>query len=296
MHFAALLTLGLIAGATILLGMPLGRLRSFNQTLRSSLTMFAAGILVFLLVEILGDASSTTVSSLNEPGKVGTGVLLAVLLAAGLAVGLVGLIWFEQRIIGRAAQVSPKRLSFMIATGIGLHNLSEGLAIGQSYASGATALALILIVGFALHNTTEGLGIVGPVVRSGERLSWRTLLLLALIGGGPTFVGTVLGSLWTSPYLSVAVLAMAGGALLYVIMQLLSAARREQKQVVIMSAVVLGFMIGWATEFVADRGLAQSESLSMAHPVTAIVGQAPRRSVSGTTRAAGLDRVNSAAH
>lgn len=275
MHVAALLPLGFIAGATILLGMPLGRLKSLNQTVRSSLTMFAAGILVFLLVEILGDASSTTVHTLTARGETAAGVTLAGLLAVGLAVGLIGLVSFEQRIVGRAARVSPKRLSYMIATGIGLHNLSEGLAIGQSYASGATALALILIVGFALHNTTEGFGIVGPAVRAGERLSWPTLLLLALIGGGPTFVGTLLGSLWTSPFLSVTALALAGGALLYVIMQLLSAARREQKQVIIMTAVVLGFMVGWATEFVADRGLTQAASVADVRPAVASYATTP---------------------
>jgi len=261
MHFTTVVLLGFIAGATILLGLPVGRLKSFNSTLRSALSMLAVGILVFLLVEILGDASAPTVTALAAPGHTLQGLGLALLLAVGFAVGFVGLVIFEQRLIRTAVDGgNPLRLSFMIATGIGLHNLSEGLAIGQSYAQGMGGLALVLVIGFALHNATEGFGIVGPVVQRGGRLSWGTLLLLALIGGGPTFVGTVLGSLWTSSYLSVAVLAMAGGALLYVIKELLAGVRREPKQAIIMAAVALGFIVGWGTEFVADRGVAESAS------------------------------------
>lgn len=282
MHFSTVLLLGFIAGATILLGLPVGRLKSFNPTLRSALSMLAVGILVFLLVEILGDASEPTVTALTRPSSAGQGAILVLLLALGLAVGFVGLVLFEQRMIRSAAQASdPGRLSLMIAAGIGLHNLSEGLAIGQSYAQGRGGLALVLIVGFALHNTTEGFGIVGPVVQRGGRLSWSRLLLLGAIGGGPTFVGTVLGSLWTSSYLSVAVLAMAGGALLYVIKELLAGVRREQKQALIMAAVVLGFMIGWGTEFVADRGVA--ESAARGRGATTSLQIAPRQAGSLAT-------------
>ena len=273
MHFTTVVLLGFIAGATILFGLPVGRLKSFNSTLRSSLSMLAVGILVFLLVEILGDASEPTVTALAAPGSTLQGLVLALLLAVGFTVGFVGLVIFEQRLIRAAVDGgSPVRLSFMIATGIGLHNLSEGLAIGQSYAQGMSGLALVLVIGFALHNATEGFGIVGPVVQRGGRLSWGTLLLLAAIGGGPTFVGTVLGSLWTSSYLSVAVLAMAGGALLYVIKELLAGVRREPKQALIMAAVALGFIVGWGTEFVADRGVAASASHRGAEATGVVTG------------------------
>jgi zinc transporter ZupT len=251
MNFGSVLLLGFIAGATILLGLPAGRLKSFNPTLRSFLSMLAAGILVFLLVEILGDAGGDAAESLKTPGKLGTGLILALLLAGGLAFGLLGLVWFEQKLL-RGKGASPERLSFMIATAIGLHNLSEGLAIGQSYAQGLRGLTMTLIVGFGLHNATEGFGIVGPVVQQGKRFSWGSLLLLALIGGGPTFAGTLIGSLWSSTYLSVAVLGMAGGALVYVVKELFGGARRESRQVVIMTAVVVGFVIGWLTDVIAS--------------------------------------------
>ncbi len=256
MNFGSVLLLGFFAGATILLGLPAGRLKSFNSTLRSFLSMLAAGILVFLIVEILGDAGGAAAESLKAPGKLGTGVILAFLLAGGFALGLLGLVWFEQKLLRGKGGAGPERLSFMIATAIGLHNLSEGLAIGQSYAQGLTGLTTTLIIGFGLHNATEGFGIVGPVVQQGKRFSWGSILLLALIGGGPTFVGTLLGSLWSSTYLSVAVLGMAGGALVYVVKELFGGVRKESRQIVIMTAVVVGFVVGWLTDVIASGGAA----------------------------------------
>lgn len=257
MHLGTLLLLGFIAGATILLGLPVGRLKSFSPLWRNGLSMLAAGILVFLLVEILGEATGQTALAFRDPAAqlAAPAVLLALLLLSGFWVGFVGLVGIEQRLIRSAADARPEQLSLMIAVGIGLHNLSEGLAIGQAYLQGMTGLTLTLIAGFALHNATEGFGIVGPMVQRGERLRWSTILLFAVIGGGPTFAGTLLGSLWTSPYLSVAVLSMAGGALLYVLKELFAGARRQTRQVVIMSAVAAGFIVGWSTELLAGAGL-----------------------------------------
>ncbi|MBA2680506.1 MAG: ZIP family metal transporter, partial [Ktedonobacteraceae bacterium] len=85
-------------------------------------------------------------------------------------------------------EFSPHMLALIIATGIGLHNFSEGLAIGQSASTGALQLAIVLIIGFGLHNMTEGFGIAGPL--TGQSVSWRFVILLGLIGGGPTFLGT----------------------------------------------------------------------------------------------------------
>ena len=94
----------------------------------------------------------------------------------------------------RAAQ----RLSLLIATGIGLHNFGEGLAIGQSAAQDLTSLALVLIIGFGLHNATEGFGIVGPLSARPSGRAGASSALMGLIGGGPTFVGTVIGQAWVS--------------------------------------------------------------------------------------------------
>src|SRR5262249_57030064 len=135
----------------------------------------------------------------------------------------------------------------LIATGIGLHNFAEGLAIGQAGATGEIALALVLIIGFGLHNATEGFGIVAPL--SGERPSWRFLALLGVIGGGPTFLGTIVGQAWTSEALSVAFLALAAGSILYVVIELLAVNRRFDNKLLMTWALFAGLVLGFATDF-----------------------------------------------
>ena len=116
------------------------------------------------------------------------------------------------------AERASLTLGMLIAVAIGLHNFSEGLAIGVSARGGEVALATTLIIGFALHNATEGFGIVGPL--GGVRPSWRWIILAGLIGGGPTFVGTLVGYRVTSPALEIAFYTLAAGAILYVVGQL----------------------------------------------------------------------------
>lgn len=143
---------------------------------------------------------------------------------------------------------SPKALALMIAVGIGLHNFSEGLAIGQSAATGALSLATILIIGFALHNMTEGFGIAGPLAH--QRVSWGFIGLLGLIGGGPTFLGTVVGIIYQSPQVFILFLALAAGSILYVIAELLGVARRAASAEVIMWGLAIGFFLGYLTDLI----------------------------------------------
>ena len=107
-----------------------------------------------------------------------------------------------------------RRLALFIAVGIGLHNFSEGLAIGQSAAGDELTLATLLVIGFALHNATEGFGIVAPLASEADRPSWPVLGLLGLIGGGPTFVGTMVGRSWVNDTVSIAFLSLAAGSIL----------------------------------------------------------------------------------
>lgn len=135
MSFWTLLVLGLIAGGTILIGLLLGRLRGLSDTLRTALSMLAAGILVFLLIEIIGQATNQTATSVSAAvaGMSSGGIagVLTILLLGGLLLGFFSLVVVERTLIRQAAAVSPARLSLMIAVAIGLHNLSEGLAIGH---------------------------------------------------------------------------------------------------------------------------------------------------------------------
>ena len=152
---------------------------------------------------------------------------------------------------GRIARLTePQRLAFFIALGIGFHNFSEGLAIGQSAAAGEVSLALLLIIGFGLHNATEGFGIVAPMAAEGERPSWSFLLLLGLIGGGPTFVGTLIGQSFVNDTIFMACLALAAGSILYVVIELLGVARKLGHKELATWGIVIGLFAGFATDLV----------------------------------------------
>ena len=118
--------------------------------------------------------------------------------------------------------------------GIGLHNFGEGLAIGGSAVRGEISLATLLVIGFALHNATEGFGIVAPMSAAWERPSWSFRIDLGVIGGGPTFLGTLVGSQFTRTPTSVVSLTLAAGSILYVVVQLLAVAPRANRPVPIM--------------------------------------------------------------
>jgi len=232
--YPQLLLLGAFAGFTIFLGFPLAIAQGASSRKKGFLNAIAIGILVFLTVDVLGHAWEPVSDAVNEAfvGKSPLEVAVLDLLAmfGGLAIGLLGLAWYGRRYMNETArtqlsngitgaekeasqimqQADAYRLSMMIAVGIGVHNFSEGLVIGQSYVSGAMGLAMILIVGFAAHNATEGCGIAGPLTGLEKRPSIRFLIGAGLVGGGPTFVGTLLGSQWTSAPVYILFLAVAG--------------------------------------------------------------------------------------
>ena len=147
-----------------------------------------------------------------------------------------------------STEMSPQTLALIIASGIGMHNFSEGLAIGQSATAGALSLATVLIIGFGLHNMTEGFGIAGPL--TGKQTSWKFIGLLGLIGGGPTFLGTIFGIVFHSPQLFIFCLAFAAGAIIYVITELLGHAKRAKAQEIVMLGLFIGFFLGYATDMI----------------------------------------------
>ncbi len=151
-----------------------------------------------------------------------------------------------------AARAQALQTGLVIAAAIGLHNFAEGLAIGVSARSGEIGLATVLIVGFALHNATEGFGIVGPL--GDVRPSWRWIGLVGLIGGGPTFLGSMVGYNVTSEPLELAFYAVAGGAILYVIGEIWHGMRRYGHRELGLVLLATGFAAGVLTDLVVVYG------------------------------------------
>jgi ZIP family zinc transporter len=245
--------LGAIAGFTIFLGLPVARWRQPHRTWQAFLNALATGILVFLFWDILGKAREPIDAALDtarggEPAEL---VQLLVIFGVGFAVGLVGLVYVDRILIRHrklGTETTPFQLAMMIAAGIGVHNFSEGLAIGQASRSGAIELASILIVGFGLHNATEGFGVAAPLTLGTARPSWGFLALAGLIGGGPTFLGTLLGYSVEAIPVFVFCLALAAGSILYVVAELLHVGRRFQVPELVSWGVCLGFAAGFGTD------------------------------------------------
>lgn len=254
--FIELLVLGAIAGFTIFLGLPVAVL-GVSERVKGFLNALAVGILLFLIVDVFGHAwdatTQTAVSAFRGEGSMGDAILYLILMFGGLTIGLLGLVFYERRFMGSAVGgVSATKLSTMIALGIGAHNLSEGLAIGQSYASGAIALAIVLVVGFGAHNSTEGFGIMAPLAGTKPKASFLTRVLL--VGGAPTFLGTVLGSLFFSEAAYVLFLSLAGGALVYVTMMMFNVGRRQYSNILMMAGVFIGLTAGFLTDLIVSLG------------------------------------------
>ena len=271
MTTAETLVLGAVAGLTIFVGLPMGRVRSTHPAVRASLTAVATGILVFLFWDVVTHGVDPVETRLKAHDWVAFAGY-ALLLGLGFTVGMMSLVyydaWLKRRratpLVGPGAAAVDEferrgwfetltpghRLALLIATGIGLHNFGEGLAIGQSAAAGELSLALVLIIGFGLHNATEGFGIVGPMSGEAEMPSWSFLALLGLIGGGPTFLGTVIGQAWVSPALETAFFAVAGGSILYVVIQLFEVCRRYAMPTLVAWMLLLGLLLGFGTDFV----------------------------------------------
>ena len=219
-------------------------LRSMPRSWMDFWISLTVGLLAFLAIDTFREAFEV----MGRVPEFLNGLMLVALGAIGAFLALTGI----DRIMRRRGGMRPAggrgmALALMIAIGIGLHNLGEGLAIGAAYTLGEVALGSFLILGFTLHNTTEGLAILSPLVQ--EKVSWRDLVLLGLVGGGPTIVGTWTGAFTYSDPLSLVFLGIGGGAILQVI-SVLVRARAESGESAIEALAkprnIAGLLVGYA--------------------------------------------------
>jgi len=243
MSFQETVILGSIAGLTIFLGLPLARVRVVAPRYMAFLNALAIGILFFLFFDIVEHAIEPVEEAIA--GDRAAVPALVALMIGGFAVGSMSLVYYMRR-VSLGPGFTAARLAIVIATGIGLHNFSEGLAIGSSAAKGDLTLALTLVIGFGLHNVTEAFGIAAPL--AGKRPSWTLLGLVGLIGGGPNFIGTIIGYTFASPEVSVLFLSLAAGALVFVIGELFAAGRKLTSPLWNGWGIGVGFFAGLLTD------------------------------------------------
>jgi zinc transporter ZupT len=205
--------LGIYAGVIpVFLGLLwLPFLRSISREWMNFFLSLTIGLLVFLGADALLEAFSTAG---RVPGAFnGMGLVLLGALGTPLALAALGQ-WKR----AQAGGMSAMWVATLVAIGIGLHNLGEGLAIGASYATGEIALGTFLVVGFLLHNTTEGLGIVAPIAN--QRPSIARLAMLGAIAGVPTVLGAWIGGFTYSPLWTTLFFAIGAGAIVQVVIEL----------------------------------------------------------------------------
>ncbi len=232
------LLVGVVPVALGLLWLP--ALRRADRRWNAAFMALTAGLLTFLALEALGESLDLQTTL---PGPLGG----AGLVLLGVAASYLALTYLSARLSGggegRAGALGGVGLATLIAVGIGVHNLGEGLAVGSSFALGELTLGTFLIVGFMVHNVTEGVGIAAPIADRG-RASLRRLATLALIAGAPTIAGAWIGGFLTSDFLGVLFFGAATGAALQVVVEVARYIRRRAPGGLSSGYVMGGFVAG----------------------------------------------------
>jgi zinc transporter, ZIP family len=201
--------IGVIPVAIGLLWFP--ALRSASKSWLTFFLAFTIGLLAFLLVDTVAEGLEIAA----ETAAVLDGVAL---FAIGVLAAIMVLLFVDaRRAFASDGRHSGLALAYLIAAGIGLHNLGEGLAVGSALAAGEVALGTFLVLGFAIHNTTEGLAIVAPLGGAGERPAMKHFVLLGAVAGVPTILGAWFGGFAFSPAWGSIAFGIAAGAIAQVI-------------------------------------------------------------------------------
>jgi zinc transporter ZupT len=219
-------------------------LRKLSRVWMTFLTAVTAGLLIFLGIDTLVEGleqANRVAGPFQGVGLLGIGAVSIFLLLAAIS--------NRQGSIGRSESQRRLAVAYMIALGIGLHNLGEGLAIGAAYNVGAATLGTFLVVGFIIQNITEGLGIIAPILR--DRTPMKDLAVLGVLGGGPAILGTWLGGFSPSPILAVLFFGIGTGAIFEVVYEIAKLLQRDLEKrpapMVVFSGIVSGMLLLWVT-------------------------------------------------
>jgi zinc transporter, ZIP family len=232
------LLVGVLPIALGLLWLP--ALRQAGAIWLATFMAFTAGLLTFLGVEALTESFQLQAALPSALG--GAGLVLL-----GVALSFLGMTALAGRLT-KGGAATGLTLALLVAVGIGLHNLGEGLAIGASFATGELQLGAFLIVGFMIHNVTEVLGIATPVART--RVTVLTLAALALIAGAPAIVGAWIGGYSSSDVLGALFFAIAAGAAFQVVVEVGRYVARTAPGGLRSGHAIAGFLAGIATMYV----------------------------------------------
>lgn len=246
LYFKSFVLLGLYVGVIpVLLGLlwfPF--LKQLQRKWYSFLLAFTIGLLVFLGFDALDEAFGllgSVAETMNGVGIFVIGFVLSILVLSAVS-------YKTEFVKKKSAHVKALVWGYLIALGIGLHNLGEGLAIGSAYAFGEIALGATLVIGFMVHNVTEGVAIVAPLTRSGER--FRNIIVhligMGIIAGAPTILGTLIGGFSYGPGLGVLFFAIGAGAIFDVAFDIAHHLAEEKGKWLSIFTVpnVIGFLVG----------------------------------------------------
>ena len=199
-----------------------------------------AGLLIFLGIDATNEGlelANGIGNAFQGVGLVGIGIVVTFLLLDALSK--------RQALIGRSEVDQRTSLAFMIALGIGLHNLGEGLAIGASFSQGALTLGTFLVIGFIIQNITEGVGIIIPVLK--DKPSLGKLAMLGVIGGGPAILGGLVGGLLYSKILAVLFLSIGAGAVFEVVYEVAKLIQKDSVKrpmpMVVFAGITTGMLV-----------------------------------------------------
>lgn len=248
--FLGTVLFSLIMGLSIFLSLPIVLRKKTSERMTRLLNAVAIGILLFLICDIFSDVAPNLYAKGSLYGY-GADPTLSIAFAVALFIGFFMLYLFENR---SKKGLSPVNVSLMIAVGMGLQNLTEGLVFGSLAGSIGlfSGIALVVLIGFILQNMTEGFPIAAPFLSHNEK-KIGTMALLFLVGGLPTVIGGIAGFYYSSTTFNVFFDGLAVGAILYVLLPMTKHQLKDMdpiKQKLVYSGIFLGFLIGFLVNLI----------------------------------------------